>query len=282
MKITVKGNSGCAIEIVQDENGLVLQKMSSEKAYASRLSKQFEKQASFEPPPNSHIKVPRIYEIVKTANSTTGKMEYVYSKNFINYFETAGFEQILFFADTIINFLDYEISKSPPKRISSKIFVDKIKAISKNISSTDIASLDLLNRVIKECLAFKSLNIPIGTCHGDLTLSNILFNGSDCFLIDFLDSFIESPLMDVVKIRQDTYFGWSQLMSELSFDKIRLNLIMKKLDEYIDVHFHQFDWYVKYYRFFQIINLCRILPYAQNKRIRTFLHNKINQLLGGV
>lgn len=281
MKITVKGNSGCAIEIVQDENGLVLQKMSSEKAYASRLSKQFEKQTSFEPPPNSHIKVPRIYEIVKTANSTTGKMEYVYSKNFINYFETAGFEQIHFFADTIINFLDYEISRSPQKRISSKIFVDKIKAISKNISSTDIASLDLLNRVIKESLAFKSLNIPIGTCHGDLTLSNILFNGSDCFLIDFLDSFIESPLMDVVKIRQDTYFGWSQLMSELSFDKIRLNLIMKKLDEYIDVHFRQFDWYVKYYRFFQIINLCRILPYAQNKRIRTFLHNKINQLLGG-
>ena len=281
MKITVKGNSGCAIEIVQDENGLVLQKMSSEKAYASRLSKQFEKQTSFEPPPNSHIKVPRIYEIVKTANSTTGKMEYVYSKNFINYFETAGFEQIHFFADTIINFLDYEISRSPQKRISSKIFVDKIKAISKNISSTDIASLDLLNRVIKESLAFKSLNIPIGTCHGDLTLSNILFNGSDCFLIDFLDSFIESPLMDVVKIRQDTYFGWSQLMSELSIDKIRLNLIMKKLDEYIDVHFRQFDWYVKYYRFFQIINLCRILPYAQNKRIRTFLHNKINQLLGG-
>ena len=52
--------------------------------------------------------------------------------------------------------------------------------------------------------ALSDMLIPVGTCHGDLTFSNILFNGNNYYLIDFLDSFIESPLLDIVKLRQDT------------------------------------------------------------------------------
>ncbi|MBR6125419.1 phosphotransferase [Candidatus Saccharibacteria bacterium] len=279
MKILVKGNSGCSIEIVQKGTNLILQKGSSNIAYIPRLLKQFEKQSQFKIHSNNHIKIPIIYEIHKTSNSIVGKMEYVYSKNFINFFETAGFEQIQHFANVIIQFLDYEVSKSPQKKISKSTLINKIRTIKQNISSVDMTTHNLLKRVEKECLSQSVISIPVGLCHGDLTLSNILFNGSDCFLIDFLDSYIESPLMDIVKIRQDTYFGWSQLMSRQQFDKIRLNLILKKIDRLVDEHFQQYEWYVQYYRIFQIINFCRIIPYARNKRVDIFLQKTIGQLL---
>jgi len=35
----------------------------------------------------------------------------------------------------------------------------------------------------------KDITIPIGYCHGDLTLSNILLKEETYYLIDFLDSF---------------------------------------------------------------------------------------------
>ena len=38
------------------------------------------------------------------------------------------------------------------------------------------------------------------------------------YLIDFLDSVIESPLFDIIKIRQDTYFNWTINICDFSFD----------------------------------------------------------------
>lgn len=69
--------------------------------------------------------------------------------------------------------------------------------------------------------------MPVGVCHGDLTFSNILFNGNNYYLIDFLDSFIEAPLLDIVKIRQDSAHLWSQLMYTKSYDQIRLQIVAK-------------------------------------------------------
>ena len=57
----------------------------------------------------------------------------------------------------------------------------------------------------------RAISIPIGFCHGDLTFSNIMFalDDNQVGLIDFLDSFIETPLIDLVKLRQDTHFHWT-------------------------------------------------------------------------
>jgi hypothetical protein len=56
----------------------------------------------------------------------------------------------------------------------------------------------------------ETLLFPAGDCHGDLTLSNVILSHSKgLLLIDFLDSFLESPLQDAAKIRQDLVYGWS-------------------------------------------------------------------------
>ena len=115
----------------------------------------------------------------------------------------------------------------------------------------------------------EEINIPVGQCHGDLTFSNILFNGNNYYLIDFLDSFLESPLLDLVKIRQDSNYGWSQLMYGHDFDSVRMRIISDKIDKEIDI----------YYSTFQLMNFLRVIQYAKEERTVAFLKNVLNSIL---
>ena len=122
------------------------------------------------------------------------------------------------------------------------------------------------------------MELPIGKCHGDLTFSNILFSGNDYYLIDFLDSFVESPLLDIVKIRQDSAYLWSELMYSGECDSTRLRIVADKIDTEIYNFASQFDWF-RYYKIFQLMNFLRILQYAHEPKVIDYLKNVINDLL---
>ena len=116
------------------------------------------------------------------------------------------------------------------------------------------------------------IRIKVGLAHGDMTLSNMIFT-DEIYLIDFLDSYIESPTMDLVKLRQDTHLHWSlnMISSVTDLSKIKLGL------SYID------DWLVENYpiekyELLQIINLQRIYPYTNNVKIKKYLETNINKL----
>ena len=122
--------------------------------------------------------------------------------------------------------------------------------------------------------------LPVGRCHGDLTFSNILFSGTNYYFIDFLDSFIEAPLMDIVKLRQDTSHGWSQLMYTKRFDSVRQRIVNDKIDEALDAHFRKkYAWYARYYAPMQLMNFLRILQYAHDPRVISYLKTTIHKLL---
>ena len=137
--------------------------------------------------------------------------------------------------------------------------------------------LDECRKVFDELPA--KIEIPFGKCHGDLTFSNILFNGNNYYLIDFLDSFIESPLLDIVKIRQDSQFEWSRLMYEGEVDLVRLSIISRKIDKEIAAYYSQYEWYRKYYHVFQLMNFLRILQYAKKEKVILYLKNVIKSML---
>lgn len=277
MQIEVKGHSGCRIDIINDGNQLYIEKSTNDKKYIPRLLSQAEKQRKASNECYQHIRVPEIYDITKTENSVTVKMQYVYSKNFITYFEDAGFDQINYFIHALKIFLDSEIKASKIKAISKQVIIDKFNDVCGKIRNNNILNSDeeIIYIIRNSQRIFHSLEneilIPIGKCHGDLTFSNILFNGNNYYLIDFLDSFIESPLLDIVKIRQDSAYGWSQIMVVNSFDKVRMDLIYDKIDLEIDRYFLQFSWYEHYYKIFQLMNFLRILQYAKEKNVIDFL-----------
>lgn len=56
-------------------------------------------------------------------------MQYVYSKNFIEFFEQAGFEQIDYLVGALKYFIEYEINKCKLQVVSPQIFRAKFDDI---------------------------------------------------------------------------------------------------------------------------------------------------------
>lgn len=288
MEIEVKGHSGCQIDVVSEDSGIYVYKSTADPKYLRRLALQAKKQKSAAEDEYQHIRVPKIYELQENADTTIVKMQYVYSKNFIEFFEQAGFEQVDYLIGALESFVEREISKCELQKVSPKIFQDKFAEIKGKClvnpmyeGREDIFSI--LDRSEKIFQTLQELEIPVGICHGDLTFSNILFNGNNYYLIDFLDSFIETPLQDIVKIRQDTAFRWSQLMYTKPYDAVRLRIVCDKIDKEINKYFaEKYPWYTANYPLMQLMNILRILPYAHEKKVIDYLVDVLNEILDGI
>ena len=113
MELEVKGHSGCQIDVIREGNELFVYKSTHDLNYLNRLQFQAKKQQEAENLELQHIRIPKVFEVYRDSYSVTIKMEYVYSKNFIGYFEYAGFEQISYFIKALCLFLNYEIKNSP-------------------------------------------------------------------------------------------------------------------------------------------------------------------------
>ena len=285
MEIQVKGHSGCQIDIVNDGSNLYIYKSTHDPKYIERLYLQARKQKEASQIEYQHIRIPEIFDIDKADDHLVIKMEYVYSKNYVDYFEDAGFDNISYFVKALKIFVNAEIANSPLQQVDTQVVKDKFEDVcSKCYANEHIREdKDVQNILDASRLAFSSLpaqiEIPMGKCHGDLTFSNILFNGNNYYLIDFLDSFLESPLLDLVKIRQDSQYEWSRLMYEGEVDLVRLSIISQKIDKEIDTFYSQYQWYRDYYHVFQLMNFLRILQYAKEEKVITYLKNVIKSML---
>lgn len=285
MEIEVKGHSGCEITIKRQADRLYVYKSTCDPSYVGRLRKQAEKQRKASQIEYQHMRVPHILEIEGDDSYLTIKMPYIYSKNFVEYFEQSGFEQIDFLIDAIKAFIEKELQQSPLQKVAGAVFEHKMEEVScKTLQKAEMADdseiVDILSRAKALFANLGDWEIPVGLCHGDLTFSNMLFNGNNYFLIDFLDSYVETPLQDIVKIRQDTNYGWSQLMYVQQCDSVRLRIIFDKIDSEIDRYFaERYEWYRAYYKPMQLMNMLRILPYAHEQRVIDYLKTIISRLL---
>lgn len=285
MEIEVKGHSGCAIEVVDEGGDLYVYKSTRDRGYLKRLVDQARKQMAAAEREYQHVRVPRILEIKQSPDEVVLKMEYVYSRNFIEYFEQAGFEQVNYLVIALELFLEKEIERCTPTLVSADIVRCKFGDVeskcraNKHLQGDDDVET-LLERSRAVFADMPDMELPVGVCHGDLTFSNILFNGNNYYLIDFLDSFIESPLLDVVKIRQDTAYGWSQLMYTKAYDAVRLSIVSEAIDSRIDAYFaERYRWYADFYRPMQLMNFLRVLQYAHDDKVIQYLKRVITSLL---
>lgn len=287
MELKVKGHSGCAVDIVNEGDSLRIHKWSKDPKYLARLAKQAEKQQEAYKDEYQHIRIPEIYTVERDDKHVLVNMEYVYSRNFVDFFERAGFEQIDYFIKALKLFLEKELKVSPVQSVPTSVTLDKFNDVENKIKSNPLLAsdleiqqlLDLSRQEFEEFAKQPTVDLPMGICHGDLTFSNILFNGNNYYLIDFLDSFIESPLLDIVKIRQDSAHLWSQLMYTKPYDKLRLKIVCEKIDKEINAYGERYRWYRDYYTIYQLLNFLRILQYAKEEKVITYLKGEIGRVL---
>jgi len=288
MRIEVRGHSGCDIQISRgDENDdLRVIKSTANPDYAERLCRQARKQMAFHGFDADRIRVPGILGITQDANSASIQMEYVYSSNFIDFLEKTGIDRIDAFIVTLTGFIDDCVEQCEIHDVDTCVFYDKVDDVLNKIRQNEKLRDDLdiaaILRNAEESLRMsRKITIPVGICHGDLTLSNMLFNGDMVSLIDFLDSFIESPIVDIAKVRQDTRFGWSLLMYDGAYDALRMKMVLEYIDDKVSAHYRSFTWYDENYRAFEILNLLRVLQYAKEYRTINFLKGALRSSIDG-
>lgn len=285
MEIEVKGHSGCQIDVVREGGQLYVDKSTHDPKYLDRLIRQAEKQLEASLPEYQHIRIPKIHKIDHTAEMVNIRMDYVYSRNFVEFFEQAGFEQVGYLIDALKMYLEKEIEESPLTTVGREVVSEKFADVRKKTLGNkhlqgDKEIEEIIDRSQTVFDTLPDMIMPVGKCHGDLTFSNILFNGNNYYLIDFLDSFIESPLLDIVKIRQDTAWLWSQLMYVNPCDTIRLHIAFGKIDKEFDTYFSsRYEWYNRYYKPLQLMNFLRILQHAHELAVIDYLKRTLNEQL---
>ena len=287
MNIEIKGHSGCNIEIIENEDNLYIKKSTYDEKYIDRLIEQATKQANDYEWVTKNIHVPKIHDVYKSKTSAYMVMDYIYAKSFVDYFEYASIADIDNFINSFIEYIENELSRSNETNIDKNIFINKFNSVKNNCLKNTLLSdnkfvTEILNRCEKIFNNIESFKIPIGICHGDLTFSNILFTNNGYYFIDYLDSFIETPLQDIVKLRQDTTYFWSTLMyNGNKYDSVRLHMIFEYIDNKINSYFSKYEFYNNYYDILQIMNILRILPYVNKEQVRDFVINILLTLTDG-
>ena len=135
MKIEVMGNSGCKVEVVREDTKLFVLKSTEDSKYMGRLALQAEKQKAASDMHVPNIIVPKVYDIVRTDDRTEVRMDYVYSQNYIDYFENAGVHEIDAFVEAMIAFVEQEIKQSPIDEFSNEVLMTKFEEVAGKVAT---------------------------------------------------------------------------------------------------------------------------------------------------
>jgi tRNA A-37 threonylcarbamoyl transferase component Bud32 len=271
---SLKGLSGCRVILNEERNSVI--KISSGKNYNSRLQTQKEKQQRGEKIKVSNVIVPKI---IRWGISEEGlfffEMEYVNGREYKEFLSDGSPEEINFFIGTIVDLIRFFFSDSQRSDFSQF----------KNLVIEKINSLELDKEIEPDFIKFLETKVSsldegffyFGDCHGDLSLPNILFCRENLALIDFLDSFIESPVVDLVKLKQDLFHLFSFLSCSDSKIKLRgiqsAKYIWKKIEKEFSEHVSKDS-----FKILEVVNFLRILPYAKQEETKSSILNIIKEL----
>jgi thiamine kinase-like enzyme len=255
----LKGHSGCKILLCEENNKKFVRKISHNLQYNERLMLQMKKQKNF------NSKIVNAPEIFNSGYDKKQKfyfdMEYIGGVTLSRYISLSDINSSKVILDDLFSlcYANHNSYENITKTITEKIIKlpkDKYKS-------------DLL--VYKEyCLNFDWSNISTGLCHGDLTFENVIIYNSKIYLIDFLDSFVDSRYIDISKMLQDILCMWSW-RNESTSPFIKNILLYEKLVGSLTKN------ELEIVNRMLIINLLRILPYS-NVKTYTFLKNTIKFL----
>ena len=241
------GLSGCKLELIGSNT---LRKHSSSPSYNKRLELQVKKQQLFSLQFFRNVETPKVLR----KEDSYFDMEYVTGRSFDEYFSVCSLDDIDFVFDSLCGYFDDLISNSQyyQPEVSKKRILDKINSLETHTRHLT----DLYH--IRQMVSSITMKIPQTFCHGDLTLTNVIFNKNRLYYIDFLDCFIDSFLCDLVKLKQDLFYHWSLDMQGIKNLRIRqiYSFLWRKLEK-------RYSQYVETIEFdvLDILNTLRLEPY---------------------
>lgn len=248
-----------------------------------RLKAQCHKQKEFVCPSTAFTVCPVLNEF-ESSEAYGFEMPFCRGEVAPEYIDRASPYGVRRFISHLIDLIEGFIAESEIKNLDAGIISNKSIKVLENIkgnSNVPASALALIDKHIYLIQKVGSFEIPIGKCHGDLTLSNIIFDDFNdrYFLIDFLDSYIESPILDLAKISQEVKLQWTSKLMSQTHDVQKYLMVMNTLDLKIQKHFSKYEWFVRYQSIFDFQNLIRLLPYASDKHIIEAILRRLNLIL---
>ena len=255
------GLSGSKLQILPE--GLI-RKYSPGTHFRNRFKLQIEKQLEFSKNNFHNFFTPNITQ----HNSEYFDMQYIPGESYNEFFSKCNKQDLDNIVDVCTNYFNYLLSSS--KKYSNKeikfLLVNKLNKIKHKSEHSDFIEF-----IIKKIDYAHFDDIPKTPCHGDFTVANMIFFKGKICCIDFLDSYIDTVLIDMVKLKQDIYYTWildinkSNLRIRQSFDYL-WNKLYLQFKEYYNLEFTNF---------ITILNWLRIEPYAKTDMQKSVLNNKI-------
>jgi thiamine kinase-like enzyme len=269
--IKLVGHSGCKLEINDNNGRLFVTKTSKNKEYNKRLKEQCDKQKMFK---NNFFKAPIVFESCCNKDGLFNfSMEYINGLTVSEYFRNIEIGNI---EDLVKIFFEIIPDNNNFDDGAGDIFISKIKELEEKIN---IKNNKFLSDVFCKLKKFDWSYCVNSNCHGDMTLENIILSDDKLYLIDFLDSFYNSWMIDVAKILQDIECKWSYRFDRKTDENLETRLLifrqllLKKI-----ISLKDGDKILNTIYCILLINLLRIIPYTNDSLTSEYLKNEIEKI----
>lgn len=267
----LNGYSGCKLDLMSNNDTLFVKKTSNIPQYNMRLKKQLKKQLNFK---SEAVKAPKIYDYNYNEDGLFYfNMEFVSGKTLAEYTQDILITEIIDFIKCLFKSIYFTSEIQNPK--AKSIFDKKIKELEIKLSNkTNLKeAFSILNN-------FEWSQIYKSPCHGDLTLENIIITyNKQIYLIDFLDSFYNSWMLDIAKLLQDLELKWSFRNIELSATRsLRIEIAKEALiEEILKLKNGDNKLFAIYHLL--LLNILRIYPYTKDEKTFNFLDESVKKLV---
>lgn len=267
-----KGHSGCRVELWRRADLYFVRKWSASPTYNPRFQRQIDKQIAL----SDVIAVPRIFRQSEAGGLVVADMEFVTGEHFRSYAPQQRIDSVVNLVDQIIAPL-VRLQSASVRGVDAAEFEGKLAELKLTVAASAFFKphAQFLNSLLERMGQLDWTGIPESTCHGDLTLENILIQENGIVFIDPLDGAMNSVWLDIAKLVQDLNTGWSLrnlLWEEEQTPEARLlRMLTRYLSEELLARlapsFPDIGAHLAQLRALQAL---RVLPYV--KDVKTFSH----------
>lgn len=275
--LNLGGHSGCGIFLMEDDDGAVfVRKTSKDAAYNSRLQAQCAKQRSFA---GTRMLAPAVLrEGVDPEGRFYFDMEYIQGVTLAEYIKTMEIGKVKGLVATLVESLlpaEPEAARDRMAEEARRCFGEKLDSLDAALSGWDNPRLKAALKLLRE---HDWGSMRPSACHGDLTLENIIVRNDRLYLIDFLDSFYDSWLLDMGTLLQDVQAMWSYRKAQ----SVSMNTVLRLMvfrDLLLDAIRDVDPRYLQEIYYALLMKLVRIYPYTKDQLTLGFLDEKLELVM---
>lgn len=269
------GQSNGSIEVFEDVNGVARVRKTAT-AEPKRLEAQYLKHVNAELGSMQPLGVPEV--ISKFINSSY-EMEYVQGTPLGILLETASHEEVQELSLPIVSYLESGICEDLPQQESFESDLRKKLSDLLNVHGGEkFVQKDPLHQILDRiCTDFMDAPKLPAWNHGDFSMDNLLVspNNETIYALDFLDSPVETRLIDWGRIWLDTKYGWWGAgywpSSNWKLNSRHLAFEVERGAQRVGLEEHHLDASAAF-------AILRIMPYTKRPVRMSLLKSALNQI----